>query len=83
MAVDNRNVDFMIRMADRLLEAAQDNLHNSLLFACDAKPMILNESGFGACPACNRLFSPEHVDRKPNYCEDCGHAFEWPGECDA
>lgn len=36
--------------------------------------------GYLHCPQCGKLFSKEHAERKPNYCEECGQALKWEDE---
>lgn len=38
--------------------------------------VILSEHGAN-CPCCQRFFNQEHMDRKPNFCEDCGAMLVW------
>lgn len=76
---DNRGVDFIRGLVDRELENTRNDLWNRTLSMSNAQPIVL-KGGILFCPACNKFFSDEHADRRPNFCEECGQAFQWTGD---
>lgn len=77
--VDNRDMEFVRRMADSLFDNARDSFHNAVLSMSRPTPLML-ENDLLFCPACHKYYSGEHADQKPNFCENCGQAFDWSGE---
>lgn len=39
--------------------------------------LVEQRGGFYYCPGCGKWFSPDHAERKPTYCEDCGCRLGW------
>lgn len=74
--VDNRDMSFIQRVVDRTLESTKNDLWNKMVSMSNPQKLELKE-GLLFCPSCGKFFSDEHVDRKPNFCEDCGQAFLW------
>lgn len=75
--IDNRDMSFAQRFVDRELENTRNTIYNALLSMSKPQPLVI-KADLLFCPACAKFFSEEHAERKPNFCEDCGQAFEWP-----
>lgn len=75
--VDNRDMEFVRRMADKLFDDARDSFHNAVLSLSRPQPLAM-ENDLLFCPGCHKYYSEEHADQKPNFCENCGQAFQWP-----
>lgn len=80
--IDRRDMSFMLNLSDRLLDFARDELHNKMLYASKPKKLEEHEDGFFYCPGCGKMFTCEHAADQPNFCENCGQAFEWAGNED-
>jgi hypothetical protein len=63
----------MMYHRNRTLENA-DILYDRLEWLHDecARPVVNDK-----CPGCGKWFSPDHAERKPTYCEDCGCRLGW------
>lgn len=75
---DNRDITFMLGLLDCHLDFIRNEIHNKMLYASKPKPMKEHKDGFFYCPGCEKMFTREHAADHPNFCENCGQAFEWP-----
>lgn len=76
--IDNRDMSFAQRFVDRQLENAKNTIYNALISMSKPQPLIF-KGNFRFCPACGKFFAEEHAEQKPNFCEECGQAFDWGG----
>lgn len=74
--VDNRDMAYVIRYIDSRMESVKNEFWNGLLAMNNTRPLA-EKNGQLYCPACGRFYSVEHSVYQPNFCEDCGQAFEW------
>lgn len=79
--LDNRDLSFIQRFVDSALENTRNELWNKMIGMSRPQRLVLNDNLL-FCPACGKFFSEEHADQNPNFCEECGQAFEWPEEDD-
>ena len=40
-------------------------------------PLVKDDEGFFHCPSCGNLYTAEHAERKPKFCEECGQPLAW------
>lgn len=77
--LDNRDLSLAQRYIDRAIDKFRDETWNALLHLCDVK--ALDElNGRVYCPSCGKLFSAAHAADRPNFCERCGQALDWPAQ---
>lgn len=75
--LDNRNMAFAQRYIDRTLEECRNTIWNRLLSLVELRRPVYKD-GRVFCPMCGKFFSEAHAADHPNFCENCGQAFDWP-----
>lgn len=78
--IDHREWTFCARYIDQCIEAFKAEIWNGLLSLQKRQPPKQDESGAYSCPGCGSMISAEHAEHYPNYCENCGQAYDWGGD---